>query len=722
MQPPEKIDKYQILSVLGKGAMGIVYHAYDPVVKRDVAIKFLSAIGAEETELISRFEREARLAGSLRHPNIVTIYDLGHFEGKPYIVMEYIVGKDLQTIIKKKHDLTFEQRVEIIFQICKGLDAAHQKGIIHRDIKPANIRIQEDNTVKIMDFGIARMGTSELTRSGYIIGTLQYMSPEQISGEQLDPRTDIFSTGVIGYELFTYSNPFNGEHTVDIMYRILNVHPQPVESPSEEYGNELNQIVMRSLEKNRELRYPSAKEMAQDLEEYLFYLKSLKFRRKGTMRLSTYQEGATQMLPVDSIPAEPTRLTDVPAAMSPSENEEMQTYLLPSTPAPAPPPGQTPPPQEGTSSKTKIVQPGTPPPAPPPSAARPTPTFGVPESTPLPTSPPRAGIGAAYSDTMGATEKPSFWQEKKFYILGITLALLFIGGIIFTTTMSGNRVELPVLTDPAGADVWMDGQKLGSTPMTLNDKSDATLTFRLKGYQDKEITLRKDRWPQEIRVSLEPDKVDTTPSQPPPTTERVIQVTTTPAGAMMLLDGAEAGQTPGSIKLPDEQSHQLIVKLDGFEPAEQTLDATSPDTLNLELQATVQPGMVKYAGKYPVAIILNGKTLKGNPVSLDPGTYKLSFYSNKPAYVRMTKTVEVQAGETVTVSEPAMGQLSVKAIPSNCKIHVDGEFLDVAPIFNRPIQAGTHTILFNWETLGKKQTRQVIVSGGKSDTITGVAE
>src|SRR5687767_14743547 len=252
-QPPEKIDKYQILSVLGKGAMGVVYHAYDPVVKRDVAIKLLSSIGSEETELISRFEREVRLAGGLRHPNIVTIYDLGNHDGRPYIAMEYLLGRDLQQVIKQKSELTFEQRVEIILQIAKGLDAAHTKGIIHRDIKPANIRLQEDNTVKIMDFGIARMGTSELTRSGYIIGTLQYMSPEQISGDQLDPRTDIFSTGVIAYELFTYSNPFNGEHTVDIMYRILNVRPQPIQNLPEETGTELNQIIMRSLEKNREL-------------------------------------------------------------------------------------------------------------------------------------------------------------------------------------------------------------------------------------------------------------------------------------------------------------------------------------------------------------------------------------------------------------------------------------------------------------------------------------
>src|SRR6185503_5381794 len=151
-------------------------------------------------------------------------------------------------------------------------------GIIHRDIKPANIRLQDDDTVKIMDFGIARMGASQLTRSGYIIGTLQYMSPEQISGEQLDQRTDLFSTGVIAYELFTYLNPFSGGGAVDIMYRILNIRPQPVTDLPEEFATELNQVVMRALEKNKDLRYPSAKDMAQELEEFLFYVKTVKLR------------------------------------------------------------------------------------------------------------------------------------------------------------------------------------------------------------------------------------------------------------------------------------------------------------------------------------------------------------------------------------------------------------------------------------------------------------
>src|SRR5262245_333225 len=397
---PEKIDKYQILSVIGKGAMGVVYHAYDPIVKRDVAIKVLSSLDLDEPELISRFEREARLAGGLRHPNIVTIYDLGQFQGRPYIAMEFLLGKDLEAVIKEKQSLSVENKVDIILQVCKGLHAAHQKGIIHRDIKPANIRLQDDESAKIMDFGIARMGTSQLTKSGYIIGTLQYMSPEQISGEALDVRTDIFSTGVIAYELFTHINPFAGGGAVDIMYRILNIRPKPIADLPEEYNTELNQIIMRSLEKNRELRYPSAKDMAQDLEEFLFYLKSMKFQPKIS-KAAAYEEDRTR-----NITAE-----ELAQIMSQTDNRP-----VPST-------------QNTVVSKPQM----------PPMDLRSQnlPTFG----TPQPDQPaPRTGIGANYSETAQQVlmRQPSSWQEKKFYILGALLALLFIGGLILTASFTGH--------------------------------------------------------------------------------------------------------------------------------------------------------------------------------------------------------------------------------------------------------------------------------------------
>jgi serine/threonine protein kinase len=691
-QPPEKIDKYQILSVLGKGAMGVVYHAYDPVVKRDVAIKLLSAIGSEETELISRFEREARLAGGLRHPNIVTIYDMGNYEGRPYIAMEYLLGRDLQQIIRQKVELTFEQRVEVVLQIAKGLDAAHTKGIIHRDIKPANIRLQDDNTVKIMDFGIARMGTSELTRSGYIIGTLQYMSPEQISGDQLDPRTDIFSTGVMAYELFTYSNPFNGEHTVDIMYRILNVRPQPIQNLPEETGTELNQIIMRALEKNRDLRYPSAKELSADLEEYLFYLKSLKFRRKSATPLPIYQEGVTQTLPLDQMPSKPALDKEIPATMA-TDVQNMPTFNMPS----------------------------------PSSQPGPAPSFGVPPPPPS-EKVPRTGIGANYSETAQVLmHKPSVWAEKKFYILGVVMALLFVGTLLYFGTLGKGSETLAIITNPVGAEVLVNGQKIGVTPTSIQERKDIDLTFRLPGYKEQVVPVKKNAWPTELNITLEPvgsapvaGKTDITPVSP---SKKIIQVASNPPGASIQLDGQSIGQTPKEITLDNEQPHQLVLKMEGHEDVTRTLDTSTPGTLNIELPpAAAAPGFVKFGGPHRVAIISGSRALKGNPIELQPGTYKLTFRSSKDAYIRFSKSVEIKSGETVVVPAPAMGKITIKAVPSNCKILINGEFIDVAPVLNLPIQSGNHTITFSWDTLNKKSSKTVTVEGGQSQTVTGVPE
>lgn len=681
-QPPEKIDKYQILSVLGKGAMGVVYHAYDPVVKRDVAIKLLSAIGSEETELISRFEREARLAGGLRHPNIVTIYDMGNFEGRPYIAMEYLLGRDLQQVIRQKVELTFEQRVEVILQIAKGLDAAHTKGIIHRDIKPANIRLQDDNTVKIMDFGIARMGTSELTRSGYIIGTLQYMSPEQISGDQLDPRSDIFSTGVMAYELFTYNNPFNGEHTVDIMYRILNVRPQPIQNLPEETGTELNQIIMRALEKNRELRYPTAKELSADLEEYLFYLKSLKFRRKSTTPLPVYQEGVTQAIPLDQV-AKPATIENEVSATVATDVQNMPTFNMPS------------------------------------------PTFGVP---PPPEKVPRTGIGANYSETAQVLmHRPSVWSEKKFYILGVVMALLFVGTLLYFGTLGKGGDTLAIITNPVGAEVLVNGEKIGITPTSLQDRKDMDLTFRLEGYKEQVVPLKKNAWPTELNITLEPvtptkltGKTEITPVVP---TKKIIQLVTNPPGASISLDGQSLGQTPKEITLENEQPRQLVLKMDGHEDVTKTVDTSTPGTLTIEMPpAAAPPGFIRYGGSHRVAIISGSKALKGSPIQLEPGTHKLTFRSTKDAYIRFTKTVVIKSGETVVVPAPPMGKITINAVPSNCKISINGEFIDVAPILSLPIQAGNHTITFSWEALNKKLSKPVTVEAAQSQTVTGLGK
>lgn len=263
---PKKIGKYEVVGLIAQGGMGVVYKALDPFLDRSVAIKMVTAADGEHSELQKRFFREAQFTASLRHPNIVTIYDLGDFDGTPYLVMEFLAGRSLQSLLEK-HALTLQQKVNCIRQVCHGLHYAHthKPSIIHRDIKPANIMVLDDGGVKIIDFGIARFGQSRNTRTGYILGSYQYMSPEQIKNEELDPRTDLFSVGVVLYQMLTLRFPFEGSSIADTLEKITNSPPPPLRPRAEGFPPALVNVIARALAKRREERYQSAEELGFDL-------------------------------------------------------------------------------------------------------------------------------------------------------------------------------------------------------------------------------------------------------------------------------------------------------------------------------------------------------------------------------------------------------------------------------------------------------------------------
>lgn len=261
-----KLGKYQIKSELGSGAMGVVYKAEDPRLGRPVALKTMSANVAGNPELLKRFYREAQSAGQLRHPNIVTIYDIDEADGIPFIAMEFLEGEDLDKIISARKDVTIVRKLDILIQSCKGLHHAHQHGIVHRDVKPANIFVLNDGQVKIVDFGIARIGATSMTRTGMVLGTVMYMSPEQIRGQAVDPRSDIFSIGIILYELLTYQSPFPGRDVPGILFKILNEPPVAITELVPNCPPELEKIILRALEKDREQRYQTAEDLGFDLQ------------------------------------------------------------------------------------------------------------------------------------------------------------------------------------------------------------------------------------------------------------------------------------------------------------------------------------------------------------------------------------------------------------------------------------------------------------------------
>ena len=255
---------YKILKKLGEGGMGVVYLAEDTKLKRKVAIKFLPhQISANEEER-KRFEIEAQAAAALNHPNVATIYAIEEFENQMFIVMEYIDGKELKHVVETGYapSLSIDNVINYAIQIAEGLEAAHKKGIVHRDIKSQNIMITHDGKVKIMDFGLAKVGKGkQLTQIGSTVGTIAYMSPEQTRGDETDNRTDIWSYGVVLYEMITGKMPFKGDYDQAIIYSILNEEPEPVA----EIEDGLKYILSKSLAKNPDDRYQTAGEIAEEL-------------------------------------------------------------------------------------------------------------------------------------------------------------------------------------------------------------------------------------------------------------------------------------------------------------------------------------------------------------------------------------------------------------------------------------------------------------------------
>jgi len=262
------LGRYEVLGELGQGAMGVVYKAKDPLIDRVVAIKTinLSLAMDEKEEYEGRFYQEAKAAGRLNHPNIVTIYDVGKSGDVAYIAMELLEGRELRDIMNEGALLPIDQVLNIVAQVAQGLAYAHEYGIVHRDVKPSNIMVIRDGHVKITDFGIARMASSSVrTQTGMVLGSPKYMSPEQVMGKSIDQRSDIFSLGVMLYEMLTGQAPFDGENVNAIMYQTLNAVPPPPNMTNPAIPEMVNFIVAKALAKKVEDRYQNAKDFAADL-------------------------------------------------------------------------------------------------------------------------------------------------------------------------------------------------------------------------------------------------------------------------------------------------------------------------------------------------------------------------------------------------------------------------------------------------------------------------
>ena len=263
-----KLGKYEVRGELGRGAMGVVYEGYDPLIERVVALKTIRAdqlVGDNAREIVARFRREAQAAGRLSHPNIVSIYDFGEDAGVWYIAMEFIKGRELKEYFEAHERFSTADSVRILTQILSALGYSHKLGVIHRDIKPANIILLADGSVKVADFGIAHIESSELTQVGAVLGTPSYMSPEQIQGLPIDGRSDLFSVGVILYQFLTGERPFTGSSTIT-MRKVLEENPLPPSRFNVQLPGAMDAVVRKALEKRADDRYQSADEFAAALQ------------------------------------------------------------------------------------------------------------------------------------------------------------------------------------------------------------------------------------------------------------------------------------------------------------------------------------------------------------------------------------------------------------------------------------------------------------------------
>jgi serine/threonine-protein kinase len=261
----KRLGKFELHGLIGEGAMGVVWKAYDPVLRRFVALKRLGPQVGKTKEAHERFQREARAAAALQHPNIVTIYDLGEHEHQLFIAMELVEGRDLSELIATQEPLALERKLDIAIEMLEGLEYAHERGVIHRDIKPSNIRLTADGRVKIMDFGIARQQSADESGGAALVGTPSYMAPEQITNGPITRVTDVFAVGCLLYELLSYQKPFAGESLHGVLYQVLTTDPKPLRTMAPSIPASLERVVARAMNKVPEDRYDSARQLQQAL-------------------------------------------------------------------------------------------------------------------------------------------------------------------------------------------------------------------------------------------------------------------------------------------------------------------------------------------------------------------------------------------------------------------------------------------------------------------------
>jgi serine/threonine protein kinase len=558
----DRIGRYKIVRELGRGAMGVVYHAIDPNIGRPVAIKTIHLGDGrkpeEQDRLRERLFREARSAGILSHPGIVTIYDVEQQGELAYIAMEYVDGPTFDQLLSGEPPISSEKLFSVLAQTAAALDYAHQKGIVHRDIKPANIMIAKDGTAKITDFGIAKITASDqLTMTGSIVGTPHYMSPEQVQGHTVDGRADQFSLAVIAYEALTGEKPYTGEHLTTVVYKIVTEEPPALHRLNPSLGLAIDSAVAKALAKKPEARYGTCQEFIDALEKACTATRGWKpMPRGGSLNEPTLAEPARPAVSLPR-PVRPTRLGDTTVTSARSGRKKgLLTFLLATLVAAgllaligfqglpwlsSPSPGSKTPPESAKAQK------------PPETAPAPVPAEKQPAQSPpqaQPSAPPPAQTPATQPVESAAKTASAPHTDKPSPLAAPARETPHRGSAAVAEAIE----PVTIISSPAGASATLDDRP--DAVCTTPCKLDATpgrhsLSVVLPGYQVER---------REFVIGTGPLELAAIVLRAPGGT---LMLTSVPAGAAILVNGKTTGKvTPAEIPLASG-SYRITVELDG---------------------------------------------------------------------------------------------------------------------------------------------------------------
>jgi len=648
----KRFSHYEIIEKLGEGGMGAVYLANDLELRRQVALKFLPKELTKNEGLKARFKREAQAAAALNHPNIITVYEVGEHDGYPYIAMEFVHGKSLYDLLQRK-ELNFERSIEIFIQVCEAMSVAHRNNIVHRDIKPANVMLDQYGRAKILDFGLAKLqGATQLTREGTTMGTPHYMSPEQIRGQTVDYRSDIFSLGVLLYELLTGKLPFKGENPTAICYAIVHEKPLPLQEYLYNAPRSIQKIIDKALEKNPEKRYQSSDDLLADVKKerqslHKFYI--------ATQTSLDVGKPVKKKRPLLYYFAPATFIALAALVYATGLHTQFIDYFQ--TPAAKNNESKTSEPVE-----TKLAQ-----------------NQGQPEtaSTQTPRVP---------SEEVG---NPSEENENNPKQPTETAA------VDKAATEQFGSMEISSV--PVGAQLYLNGRKLGKAPYEEDRiKADSyELLARLSGHPDqtRKITVRPDQNNSFIVRFDAP--------------MGAISFSSEPSGATIYLNGNRSGTTPQVVQNLTTGQHSIVVRKNGYRDfrANVSVKADEVELVNAKLQPLV--GKANILVKPFGSIYIDGSLHKRNyqfRYETELGAGRHVIQAVHPSFGSWQKEINIEPNkeESITIDFTRTVDFTVAAKPVWGTIYVDdvpkGETPKVITV-----RIGQHTIDVRrngYETIG----------------------